>query len=203
MAELYRLHQKSPPVIVVPYRAEWPAEFQRRAGAMRDALGDTVLRIDHIGSTSVPGLAAKDIIDVQVTVKNLGDAEPWASRFKAAGYQPRPDIQADHSPPWFTGSPDQWKKRYVREPATEQRAHIHIRAAGRENQRYALLFRDFLRAQPRFATTYALIKQRLSELFPESIDDYLYVKDPVVDLVIAAAEEWATATNWTLGPSDA
>jgi GrpB-like predicted nucleotidyltransferase (UPF0157 family) len=170
---------------------------------MRDALGETVLRIDHIGSTSVPGLSAKDIIDVQVTVKDLGDNEPWAVRFQKAGYQPRPSIQADHLPPWFQGSPREWEKRYVREPATEQRTHIHIRATGRENQRFALLFRDFLRDQPRFATTYALIKQRLSELFPESIDDYLYVKDPVVDLIIAAAEEWARSTKWTQGPSDA
>jgi len=136
-------------------------------------------------------------------VKNLGDAESWAARLKTAGYQPRPDIQADHLPPWFHGSPREWEKRYVREPATEQRTHIHIRAAGRGNQRFALLFRDFLRAQPRFALTYGLIKQRLSELFPESIDDYLYVKDPVVDLIIAAAEEWAAATKWAQGPSDA
>jgi GrpB-like predicted nucleotidyltransferase (UPF0157 family) len=203
MSDLYRLHQKSGPVVVVPYRPEWPAEFLRRARAMRAALDDSVLRIDHIGSTSVPGLAAKDIIDVQVTVRELDDNEPWAARFNAAGYQPRPDIQSDHSPPWFQGDPREWKKRYVREPATEQRTHIHIRAAGRQNQRFALLFRDFLRAQPRFATTYGLIKQRLSELFPESIDNYLYVKDPAVDLIIAAAEEWAKATQWAQGPSDA
>ena len=203
MAGPYQLHRKSPPVIVVPYRPEWPAEFRRRAAEMRAVLGDTALRIDHIGSTSVPGLAAKDIIDVQVTVRDLGDNEPWTARFKAAGFQPRPDIQADHVPPWFQGDPAEWAKRYVREPATEQRTHIHIRVAGRENQRFALLFRDFLRAQSRFAALYALAKQRLSELFPDSIDDYLYVKEPVIDLIISAAEDWAVATRWAPGPSDA
>jgi GrpB-like predicted nucleotidyltransferase (UPF0157 family) len=203
MVEPFQLHRKSKPVIVVPYRTDWPAEFRRRAAEMRAVLGGEALRIDHIGSTAVPGLAAKDIIDVQVTVRALGDSEPWAARFKAAGYQPRPEIQSDHVPPWFQGDPREWEKRYVREPATEQRTHIHIRAAGRENQRFALLFRDFLRAQPRFSALYALTKQRLSELFPDSIDDYLYVKEPVIDLIISAAEAWAVSTNWTPGLSDA
>ena len=203
MAEPFQPHKKSRPVIVVPYRPEWPAEFRRRATEMRAVLGSEALRIDHIGSTAVPGLAAKDIIDVQVTVMALGDNELWAIRFKAAGYQPRPDIQSDHVPPWFQGDPREWEKRYVREPALEQSTHIHIRAAGRENQRFAMLFRDFLRAQPRFAALYALTKQRLSELFPESIDDYLYVKEPVIDLIISAAETWADTNKWAPGPTDA
>ena len=200
---LYQLNQKSPPVVVVPYRPEWPAEFRRRAAAMRAAVGESVLRIDHIGSTSVPGLAAKDIIDVQVTVQNLGDNEPWVARFKTAGYQARPDIQSDHLPPWFHGNPSQWEKRYLREPAAEQRTHIHVRAARRENQRFALLFRDFLRSNSRFVPLYAQVKIRLSELFPESIDNYLYIKDPVVDIIVAAAENWAEQTKWAQGPSDA
>ncbi len=203
MSELYRLNQKSGPVVVVPYQTEWPSEFQRRAKDMRAALGNTALRIDHIGSTSVPGLAAKDIIDIQVTVRELDDAAPWVARFQAAGYQPRPDIRSDHSPPWFQGHPREWEKRYVREPAAEQRTHIHIRAAGRENQRFALLFRDFLRSNSRFVPLYAQVKQRLSELFPESIDNYLYIKDPVVDIIVAAAEDWADRIKWTQGSTDA
>jgi GrpB-like predicted nucleotidyltransferase (UPF0157 family) len=203
MSDLYRLNQKSDPVSVVPYRTEWPGEFQRRAKDIRTALGDTALRVDHIGSTSVPGLAAKDIIDIQVTVPELDDAAPWVSRFAAAGYQARPGIRADHQPPWFQGERREWEKRYVRERTSDPRTHIHIRAAGRANQRFALLFRDFLRAQPRFAVLYSQVKLRLCELFPESIDNYLYIKDPVVDVIVATAEEWANATNWSQGSSDA
>lgn len=198
----YKLHQKSRPVIIVAYRNEWPREFRRLGTRLRSVLGPTVLRIDHIGSTSVSGLAAKDVIDIQITVEDLTDGAAWVARLQSAGYQVRPDIQSDHLPPWFHGAADQWIKRYVREPVGEQRTHLHVRAAGRENQRYALLFRDFLRASPRYTAVYAQIKHRLSELFPESIDSYLFIKDPAVDLIIAAAEDWAAATGWSQGPSD-
>lgn len=199
----YDLPRKSRPVVVVPYSPEWPESFRRQAAALRGVLGSHALRIDHIGSTAVPGLAAKDIIDVQVTVNDLDDGAGWLAALGSAGYQPKGGLQSDHLPPWFSGDPRQWEKRYVREPAEQQRTHIHVRAAGRENQRFALLFRDFLRAKPRFTAVYALVKHRLSELFPESIDTYLYIKDPVVDVIVAAAEEWAASGHWRPGPSDA
>jgi GrpB-like predicted nucleotidyltransferase (UPF0157 family) len=200
---LYQLNQKSSPVVVVPYQDRWPAEFDRCARALRAALGKAAPRIDHIGSTSVPGLAAKDIIDVQITVDDLGMNAPWADDLRAAGFDVRTDIFTDHQPPWFVGDPSEWSKRYAREPRGERRTHIHIRQAGRQNQRFALLFRDFLRRNERYAVLYALVKSRLSELFPESIDNYLYIKDPVVDVIISAAESWARDAQWALGPSDA
>src|SRR3982751_5115303 len=100
---MYEPGRKSKPVIVVPYRDEWPQEFRRRGAALRSILGNSAARIDHIGSTSVPGLAAKDIIDLQIGVDSLSLGSPWYQKLVDAGYQMRPDIQSDHQPPWFAG----------------------------------------------------------------------------------------------------
>ena len=80
--------------------------------------------------------------------------------------------------------------------------NVHVRAAGRPNQRYALLCRDFLRANPTAAEAYALFKQRLAAQGME-IGAYVDIKDPVFDLIMHAAESWAARTGWRPGPSDA
>ena len=77
-----------------------------------------------------------------------------------------------------------------------------MRAVDRANQRYPLLFRDYLRAHPRSAAAYAELKRRLADNLRD-LDSYPDVKDPACDLIIAAAEDWASATTWQLGPSDA
>jgi GrpB-like predicted nucleotidyltransferase (UPF0157 family) len=80
--------------------------------------------------------------------------------------------------------------------------NVHVRAAGRPNQRFALLCRDFLRAHPATATAYGLFKQRLATV---GIDSAIYaeIKDPVFDLIVQAAETWATTTAWQPGPTGA
>ena len=82
--------------------------------------------------------------------------------------------------------------------------HLHVRVAGAANQRYALLFRDYLRDHPAAAAAYASLKTKLSELDPPlEPDDYTDVKDPACDLIIVAAEDWAERTGWRPAPSDA
>jgi len=185
---------KSRPVEVVPHTPSWPDEFQTVAAELGDFFGDLALRIDHIGSTSVPGLPAKDIIDVQVTVASVDD-ERLATVIENGPYRTRADIVSDS----FVGLPDDspdLRKRFIGERDGQRRIHVHLRERGRFNQRYALLFRDFLRATPPAATAYAVMKERLAALFPDSIDGYLYIKDPLMDLIYVTAETWATATGW-------
>lgn len=183
---------------IVPYSRHWPAAFAATARRIRDALGPAALRIDHIGSTSVPGLPAKNVIDVQVSVADLGDADGLA----AAGFRVYADIRKDHRPPG-DGHPDsEWEKRLFGEPADERRANIHVRVLGSANARYALLFRDYLRAHPATAEAYAELKRRLAEHMPDTLT-YADVKDPAVDLIALAAEDWAAGTGWGPGPSDA
>ena len=152
-------------------------------------------RIDHIGSTSVPGLAAKDVIDVQVSVSDLTDPE-LVRAFEQLGASAT-DISSDHVPPGDERDASAWEKRYFRAPAAWRPTHLHVRETGRANTRYALLFRDYLRHSGGAAAAYAEVKLALAELHPDDVDAYYAVKDPVCDLVMDAAEQWATATGWS------
>jgi GrpB-like predicted nucleotidyltransferase (UPF0157 family) len=184
---------------IVPYQDRWPREFEEIKTQLHTGLQELALRIDHIGSTSVIGLGAKDVIDIQVTVASLSPKEILADAFfRAGGYRMRDDIGEDHRPLGDDQPASQWQKRYVREPdgENERRVHIHVRAAGAANQRYALLFRDFLRASRAAMLNYEKLKQELARLHPHDIDAYLAVKEPACDLIMIAAEEWAKSTDY-------
>ena len=99
-------------VTIVPHRPEWPTEFYAIARALRIALDDSALRIDHVGSTAVPRLAAKDRIDVQVSVAELSSVDAVRPRLKALGYEARPDITHDHVPAHVIENTGDWKKRF-------------------------------------------------------------------------------------------
>ena len=187
-------------IIIVPYKSTWPAEFQQLGRTLRNALGDIALRIDHIGSTSVPGLAAKDVIDIQVTAARL--SEPVALALKSAGYTRLEHIDRDHTPPGSTLADEQWRKWFFKATVEPRPVNLHVRVAGRANQRYPLLFRDYLRAHPAAALGYAQAKIALARLHANNVEAYYDVKDPVCDIVIVAAESWASAIGWSAGESD-
>jgi GrpB-like predicted nucleotidyltransferase (UPF0157 family) len=179
---------------IVPYNSNWPGEFERIAADLSKALGALASRIDHIGSTSVPGLAAKDIIDIQISVSRF-DPE-LEKRLTSNGYLLWKDITNNHKPPLYSGTEDEWEKRLYQAPANRRRANIHVRIQGRANQRYALLFRDYLRSHPTVAQAYADVKRRLAYYVGEDREAYTEIKDPVCDVIMAAAEEWAEKTGW-------
>jgi GrpB-like predicted nucleotidyltransferase (UPF0157 family) len=189
-------------ITIISYDTRWPEAFIAIARPLRAALGELALRIDHIGSTSVPGLAAKDVIDVQVTLKDFSCTSQLVVALGSLGYTLVPDITGDHLPPLYQGPETDWEKRYFRPPADQRPTHLHARALGRPNQRYPLLFRDYLRAHPVASAAYAQIKTSLSKLHPEDVDFYYEIKDPLCDIVIDAAEDWARTTGWQMGLSD-
>ena len=186
-------------ISIVPYDPDWPSEFKSIAAQLRLALGDLALRIDHIGSTSVPGLDAKDRIDIQVTGQGLD--KPVENALSQIGYT-RLEHLTDH-PPFGLGSEhDQWMKWVFEPPQGQRPTNLHVRIDGCANQRYALLFRDYLRSHPASAAAYAELKRRLAHNLADE-DTYPDVKDPAVDLIYFAAEDWAASSSWHPGPSDA
>lgn len=190
----------SRPVVLRPYQPAWADEFAALAARLRDAAGAQLLGIHHIGSTAVPGLCAKDVLDVQLHVARLADAVALTERLRAAGFCPRAGDQFDVFQGLAADSPE-LAKRYVREPAGERRMHLHVREPGRVNTRYALLFRDYLRACAPARDAYGECKRRAAALFPASIAGYLFLKEPVFHLLYHAAELWADKVEWT--PADA
>jgi GrpB-like predicted nucleotidyltransferase (UPF0157 family) len=187
-------------ITILPYRPEWPGEFLSIGRSLRAAVGDLALRIDHIGSTSVVGLPAKDVIDIQITSAALDHRVKQA--LETIGYRQIVEHTKDHVPPRMHDADADWAKWVFVEPDGRRRTNVHVRVAGRPNQRYALLFRDYLRAHPDAADTYGCVKVALAQPDPENKEFYYAVKDPVCDLIIQAAEAWAGSYAWEQGPSD-
>src|SRR5271157_4314758 len=118
-------------IIIQPYQSKWPDEFQFLGHDLRRVMGDLALRIDHIGSTSVPGLAAKDIIDIQITVNELEvDIEKALNR---AGYERLIQINQDHIPPESDPNPIEWMKWLFKPTALQRPTNVHVRIAGYAN----------------------------------------------------------------------
>ena len=153
--------------------------------------------LHHIGSTAVPGLAAKDTIDLQLTVPELASIDDDA--FAAEGFEHIPGF-SDHCPPGLNLPDSDLAKKFYR--STGRSANLHVRERGRFNQRYALLCRDYLRFHPVAAGAYCLIKQRLARRAPDDQEAYYEIKDPVCDLIMEGAGEWALRIGWTEPPGD-
>lgn len=165
---------------IVPYQETWPFDFQQIAARLRLALGDIARRIDHIGSTAVPDLPAKDIIDIQITVNSLD--ERAIAALTTLGYVRPEGVWRDHRTPNFVGAETEWEKLFFQPPPGQRRTNTHVRIHGRANQRYALLFRDYLRAHPDSTAAYGELKRRLAQHLADPAT-YPEVKDPAVDLI--------------------
>jgi GrpB-like predicted nucleotidyltransferase (UPF0157 family) len=175
---------------IVAYDPAWPERFVELGRALRGGLGEVALRIDHIGSTAVPGLAAKPIIDIQVSVAAFEPLEAFRGPLERLGYVYR----ADNS---------ERTKRYFREPPGRRRTHVHVRRAGSFSEQWALLFRDYLRAHPDAAAEYAAVKRRLALHYRDDRRAYTDAKGPFLWEVLRQADAWAQAQGWQPGPTDA
>lgn len=181
----------------MPYQSQWPLDFLSLKTQLQTVFGSLAKHIDHIGSTAVPGLAAKDIIDIQVSVTDLEDSALQAllNQLEASSAYRVHRHFRDELTGLAEESPE-LKKYFMATQPPQRAANIHIRQMGKRNHRYALLFCAFLKENPAEAHIYGLLKQRFAAFFPESIEGYLYFKDPLMDLLYLQAERWATQTAW-------
>jgi GrpB-like predicted nucleotidyltransferase (UPF0157 family) len=135
---------------IKPYDPRWPEEFENERVRLRAALGTLAIRIDHNGSTSVPGLAAKPVIDIQVSVRNLHPIDAYAGHLAKLGYVHVPHEDDAFAP--FFHRPESW-------PHTH---HIHVVTAGSDEERRTLAFRDYLREHAEVARAYEVLKKDLA-----------------------------------------
>ncbi|MFX0092562.1 MAG: GrpB family protein [Candidatus Hodarchaeota archaeon] len=177
-------------IVIVPYNDEWPKLFLRIAGELRKALGQTALRIDHIGSTAIPGLAAKPVIDLQISVASLEPLDLYRKPIESLGYALRPN------------NPD-LTKRYFREVPGKRRTHIHVKRAGSWTEQCALLFRDYLRVHNEDLERYAKLKYQLAEKYRDDRKSYTETKGPFIWTIMAKASEWSQNIGWEPEPTDA
>ena len=173
---------------LVPYNPEWPEQAQRIVNRLQTACGPKVLRVDHIGSTAVPGLDAKDVVDIQLTVASLDVADDLVGALADVGY-PRIEHITGDTP--HTDDPALWQKRIHGAADPGRPVNVHVRVDGWPGQQFALLFRDWLKANPGVQSEYVAVKRKAQEA-----QDYPEAKEPWFDDAYVRAWEWADSTGW-------
>ncbi|MGP4018829.1 dephospho-CoA kinase [Saccharopolyspora sp. 5N708] len=198
--ENVRLRRRPPkrsPKLVEP-DAQWPRQARRLIARIERAAGDRAVRVDHIGSTSVPGLPAKDIIDLQLTVRSLADADALAEPLGEAGFPVLPDILGD-TPHSFAPDPALWEKRIHVSADPGRYANLHVRVEGTPPWRLALLFPAWLRANPAIRDEYLNLKREVAakHAADPNHDAYAEAKEPWMAEALPRARRWADETGWT------
>jgi GrpB-like predicted nucleotidyltransferase (UPF0157 family) len=159
---------------LVEYDPRWPELFEREAERIRKALGDRALRIEHTGSTAVPGLAAKPVIDIVLVVRNSADEDAYRSALERAGYSLRL-----HETEWY-------EHRMFKGPEVE--TNLHVFSEGCPEVERVLMFRDWLRENDADRDLYAAVKKKLAEKEWNSVDEYASAKSAVIGEILARAQ---------------
>ena len=160
-------------IVIVDYDPAWPERFRREEARIQAALGKAALSVEHIGSTSVPGLAAKPIVDILLVVEDSGDEPSYLPALEAAGYVLR------------VREPDFDEHRMFRTP--EKDVHLHVFSAGSPEIERHLLLRDHLRESEEDRELYARTKRELASRDWPSMQHYAEAKTGVIEGIIARA----------------
>lgn len=172
----------------------WPAQFVIVGTRLRSVLGDRARRIDHIGSTSVPGLAAKPIIDVQVSVDDFEPFDALRDAIESTGLV------------WKADNPDRNKRFFRRLPGDASdgapATNLHVRWFGSFSEQANLLFRDYLRTHDEARDRYAAYKRELATRRWPTVNHYADAKTEVIWPITYEAYDWEQSTGWRVGPSD-
>jgi GrpB-like predicted nucleotidyltransferase (UPF0157 family) len=161
------------PISLAEYDPGWPAEFEREAARIRAVLGDSAILIEHAGSTSVPGLAAKPIIDIVLAVPDSADEPAYVPRLEAAGYFLR------------AREPDWYEHRMFKGPNTD--INLHVFTAGCAEIDRMLLFRDWLRTNDADRDAYLQVKQDLARRTWRHVQHYADAKTAIMQEIVARA----------------
>lgn len=173
------------PQLPVPADPSWPEQAERIRARLATTCGHRARRIDHVGSTAVRGMDARDIIDMQITVAGLRDADDLAADLLRAGYPGLAQITADVT---LDGGNVQWRKRFHSSSDPGRPTHVHIRVDGSPNQRFALLFVDWLNANPGVRADYLKLKRGAA-------DGQTWMREAYV-----RAWSWAESVGWSPDP---
>lgn len=164
-------------VEVSPYNEQWASMFDEEADKITRIFGEQLVAIHHIGSTAVPGLEAKPIIDIMPVVKNITLVDEHNPSMQDIGYEPKGE----------NGIPG---RRYFQKGGDNRTHHVHIYQVGSPHIDRHLAFRDYLRTHPEEAKTYGHLKQQLAHQFPYDIESYIEGKEHLVLEIELKAIEW-------------
>jgi GrpB-like predicted nucleotidyltransferase (UPF0157 family) len=167
------------PIVLAEYDPAWPELFRREADRIRAALGERTLQIEHVGSTSVPGLVAKPIIDIVLVVADSADEDAYVPPLESAGYVLR------------IREPDWYEHRVFKGPDTN--VNLHVFSRGCPEIERMLLFRDWLRRDDTDRDLYERTKRELARKKWKYVQNYADAKTAVVEEIVPRAEQWASS----------
>jgi GrpB-like predicted nucleotidyltransferase (UPF0157 family) len=157
-------------VVVLPYDIAWQSAFQKIKSEIEEAVGDLIIGVEHVGSTSVEGMSAKPCIDIDVIIKDDSVFSAVADRLKTIGYIHEGDL----------GIKDREAFKYLDKPHL-QTHHLYVCPQYSEELHRHMVFRDFLRSNAEAVKKYSAIKEKAAELFPDDIDQYIRYKTPCIE----------------------
>jgi len=168
-------------VEVVPYEKKWSKLFQNESNNIKNILGDLIVSIHHVGSTAIPNMDAKPVIDILIEVTEINKVDSFNKKMNNLGYI-------------ALGENGILNRRFFSKGGNNRTHHIHIFETGNSEINRHLLFRDYLIAHPKDAKKYSLLKQRLAHEYPENIDMYIKGKDAFIKELDKKAKEWKENT---------
>jgi GrpB-like predicted nucleotidyltransferase (UPF0157 family) len=164
---------RNAPIVLAEYDPLWPAMFDREANRIRAALASHAIRIEHVGSTSVPGLSAKPIIDIVLAVPDSADEPAYVPALEAAGY-----VLRAREPDWF-------EHRLFKGPEAD--VNLHVFSAGEAEIDRMVLFRDWLRSHVEDRDAYLRVKRDLAQRTWRYVQHYADSKTAIVQEIMARA----------------
>ncbi|MGQ0482527.1 MAG: dephospho-CoA kinase [Pseudonocardia sp.] len=187
----------SGPPVLVEADPSWPEQYARLAARIARAVGDLAVTVDHIGSTAVPGLAAKNVIDVQLGVRSLTEAHRMDEKLREVGFVHEARNCQDNPKP-SDPDPARWRKRFYHSADPGRPLNLHVREVNSAGFRFALLFRDWLRDDAAARSDYLTMKRRLAAAHVADPDAVRYAnaKEPWFDRSLDVANRWARTTGW-------
>ena len=169
-------------VKLAPHNPKWVKLFEEEKQLLERTFGDTILAIEHIGSTAIPGIPAKPIIDINIGVKSLDVARSMKEKFEKLGYEHRPFV------PGKTKDDLKWQELYVKGPETRRTHHVHVTVFESNYWKNDLLFRDFLRKNHKRAKQYAELKEQLAQKHADDRETYTKSKEQFINETLAMAK---------------
>ena len=157
-------------VVVLLYDRTWKSDFEEIKREIEGAIGDLMIGIEHVGSTSVEGMSAKPIIDIDVIIKDYAVFEAVVRRLEAIGYIHKGNL----------GIPDREAFKYSNKPHLRQH-HLYVCPQQSEELHRHITFRDFLAKNPKAVKKYSAVKEKAAQLFPDNIEKYIAYKSPCIE----------------------
>lgn len=156
-------------VIVMPYDKKWQTDFEKIKFELENAIGDLILGIEHVGSTSVQGMSAKPCIDIDVVIKDYSVFDILVSRLADIGYIHEGDL----------GIKDREAFKYTDKPHLQSH-HLYVCPQYSAELHRHITFRGYLRTHPEAVNEYSKVKEKAAQLFPDDIDSYIEFKSPCI-----------------------